>query len=74
MPKSTWKRSRQSSKMSYRFIIADEYKKCLKKFLKRHPDMLKRYAKAIGILEVDPFHPSLRLHKPQGNLEAYILL
>ena len=57
--------------MNYKFIVTDEYKKRLKKFFKRHPEMLKRYAKAIMILEVDPFHPSLRLHKLKGNLEEY---
>ena len=57
--------------MNYKFIITDEYKKRLKKFFKRHPDMIKRYAKAITILEIDPFHPSLRLHKLKGNLQEY---
>ena len=33
--------------------------------------MVKRYAKAITILETDPFHPSLRLHKLKGNLQEY---
>ena len=57
--------------MNYKFIVTDEYKKRLKKFFKRHPDMLKRYVKAITILEIDPFHPSLRLHKLKGNLQEY---
>ena len=57
--------------MNYKFIITDEYKKRLKKFFKRHPDMIKRYAKATTILETDPFHPSLRLHKLKGNLQEY---
>jgi addiction module RelE/StbE family toxin len=57
--------------MNYEFIITDEYKKRLKKFFKRHPDMIKRYEKAITILEIDPFHPSLRIHKLKGNLEEY---
>ena len=57
--------------MNYKFIVTDEYKKRLKKFFKRHPEMLKRYAKAITILEIDPFHPSLRLHKLKGNLQEY---
>lgn len=57
--------------MNYKFIITDEYKKRLKKFFKRHPDMLKRYSKAMMILEADPFHPSLRLHKLKGNLQEY---
>lgn len=57
--------------MNYKFIITDEYEKRLKKFFKRHPDMLKRYSKAVMILELDPFHPSLRLHKLKGNLHEY---
>ena len=57
--------------MNYKFIVTDEYKKRLKKFFKRHPEMLRRYAKAITILEIDPFHPSLRLHKLKGNLQEY---
>jgi len=57
--------------MNYEFIITDEYKKRLKKFFKRHPDMIIRYEKAITILEIDPFHPSLRIHKLKGNLEEY---
>ena len=48
--------------MNYKLVITNEYKKRLKKFLKKHPDMLERYAKCIFILENDPFHPSLRLH------------
>ena len=57
--------------MNYKIIITDAYKKRIKKFLKKHPDMFKRYEKAIAILEVDPFHPSLRLHKLKGNLNEY---
>ncbi|MDY0402766.1 type II toxin-antitoxin system RelE/ParE family toxin [Sulfurovum sp.] len=57
--------------MNYKIIISDAYKKRVTKFLKKHPDMFKRYAKAMSILEVDPFHPSLRLHKLKGNLNEY---
>lgn len=32
---------------------------------------MQRYIKTIEILEVDPFHPSLRLHKLQGQLGDY---
>ena len=52
-------------------MITDTYKKRVKKFLKKHPDMLKRYGKALAIMELDPFHPSLRLHKLKGNLNEY---
>ena len=57
--------------MNYKIIVTDAYKKRVKKFLKRHPDMFNRYAKAMSIMEVDPFHPSLRLHKLKGNLNEY---
>jgi len=57
--------------MTYKITVTDSYKKRVKKFLKKHPDMFDRYAKAITILEVNPFHPSLRLHKLKGNLNEY---
>lgn len=57
--------------MLYKIIRTDEYFKKLKKFIKKHPDILPRYIKTIEILEVDPFHPSLRLHKRQGQLGEY---
>ena len=54
--------------MSYKIIVTDSYLKKLKKFLKKHPDILSRYIKTIEILELNPHHPSLRLHKLQGRL------
>ncbi|AHF01744.1 plasmid stabilization protein [Thiomicrospira aerophila AL3] len=57
--------------MLYKIIRTDEYFRKLKKFIKKHPDILPRYIKTIEILEVDPFHPSLRLHKLQGQLGEY---
>ena len=39
-----------------------------RRFLKRHPDLLERYQKALAVLEQDPFHPSLRLHALAGRL------
>jgi len=57
--------------MNYKIIVSDTYKKRIRKFLKKHPDMFNRYEKALTILEVNPFHPSLRLHKLKGNLNEY---
>ena len=54
--------------MSYEIIITDSYFKKLTKFLKKHPDILQRYIKTIEMLELNPHHPSLRLHKLQGRL------
>ncbi len=57
--------------MSYKIIRTDEYFKKLKKFIKKHPDVLDKYAKTIELLEIDPYHPSLRLHKLKGKLQEY---
>jgi mRNA-degrading endonuclease YafQ of YafQ-DinJ toxin-antitoxin module len=39
--------------------------------MKKHPDLIEKYAKTIELLEIDPFHPSLRLHKLNGKLRLY---
>ncbi|WFE67964.1 type II toxin-antitoxin system RelE/ParE family toxin [Thiomicrospira sp. R3] len=57
--------------MPYKIIRTDEYFKRLTRFIKKHPDVLARYIKTIEILELDPYHPSLRLHKLQGKLNDY---
>ncbi|MES0488898.1 MAG: plasmid stabilization protein [Leptospirales bacterium] len=49
-------------------IYTDTYIKKAKKFVKKHPDMLKQYEKTLLLLEENPYHPSLRLHKLEGNL------
>jgi mRNA-degrading endonuclease YafQ of YafQ-DinJ toxin-antitoxin module len=57
--------------MNYKIIQTEEYFKKLKKFIKKHPQVLDKYIKTIELLEIDPFHPSLRLHKLQGKLRVY---
>ncbi len=57
--------------MNYKIIRTDEYFKKLKKFIKKHPDVLDRYVKTIELLEIDPYHPSLHLHKLKGKLRDY---
>lgn len=54
--------------MSYEILFTQSYLKRLKKFLKKHPDMFDRYEKTMQILQRDPYHPSLRLHKLKGKL------
>lgn len=57
--------------MPYKIIQTESYFKKLTKFIKKHPDVLHRYIKAIELLELDPYHPSLRLHKLKGALNEY---
>jgi len=57
--------------MNYKIIRTDEYFKKLKKFIKKHPEVLPKYIKMIELLEIDPYHTSLRLYKLQGKLRVY---
>jgi mRNA-degrading endonuclease YafQ of YafQ-DinJ toxin-antitoxin module len=49
-------------------IHSDSYKKRVKKFIKKHPDLVVQYEKTLELLELNPYHPSLRLHKLTGKL------
>jgi len=47
----------------YKLIVPYTYQEKSVKFLKHHPELRKQYAKTISLLEQNPYHPSLRLHK-----------
>ncbi|MFB0946133.1 MAG: proteic killer suppression protein [Spirosomataceae bacterium] len=54
-----------------KIVSTKSYERSLKKFKKQHPEMKEQYLKALSLLEIDPYHPSLRLHKLKGNLQEY---
>lgn len=54
-----------------KILTTKNYEKQLQKFKKQHPDLKNQYAITIELLEQNPYHPSLRLHKLQGNLQEY---
>lgn len=54
--------------MIYQIFYTENYNKIAKKFFKMHPNLIKQYQKALELLELNPFHPSLRLHALKGNL------
>lgn len=56
--------------MSYRLIFTAQYEKRARRFLQRHPDLEKQYLKTLQLLELNPHHPSLRLHPLHGKLRA----
>ena len=56
--------------MSYWLIFTDQYTKRAARFLKRHPDLEKQYLKTLQLLELNPHHPSLRLHTLGGKLHS----
>lgn len=49
-------------------IYTESYNKRAAKFIKKHPDLLSQYQKTLELLEMNPQHPSLRLHKLKGKL------
>lgn len=47
----------------FKIIFTESYEKRVKKFLKKHADLLGLYEKTLKLMELNPYHPSLRLHK-----------
>lgn len=56
--------------MTYRLIYPESYVRKAKKFLRKHPEMSSQYQKTLEILELNPYHPSLRLHSLRGRLKG----
>ena len=54
--------------MIFRILYTESYIKKAAKFINRHPDLLLQYEKTLKLLEINPFHPSLRLHRLKGRL------
>jgi len=51
--------------------FAKGYEKKAIKFLKKHTSVYSQYKKTIELLQKNPYHPSLRLHKLQGTMNPY---
>lgn len=56
--------------MTWQLVFTEQYNRRAAKFLKRHPDVESQYAKTLELLELNPHHPSLRLHRLSGRLEG----
>ncbi len=54
--------------MSFSLIYTDAYNRRAARWLKKHPDLRQQYLKTLQLLELNPFHPSLRLHPLSGRL------
>ena len=54
----------------YKLLYPESYIKRARKFLKRHPDLVRQYRKTLELLEINPHHPSLRLHALKGRLQG----
>ena len=56
--------------MTYCLVFTEAYNKRAAKWLKRHPDLRQQYLTTLQLLELNPFHPSLRLHALSGRLQG----
>ncbi len=54
--------------MSFSLIYTDAYNHRAARWLKKHPDLRQQYLQTLQLLELNPFHPSLRLHALSGRL------
>jgi len=56
--------------MSFQLVFTGQYEKRAARFLRRHPELEKQYLKTLQLLEMNPHHPSLRLHPLSGRLQG----
>ena len=54
----------------FKIIYPESYIRRARKFLTRHPELLRQYQKTLELLELNPSHPSLRLHPLRGRLQG----
>lgn len=54
--------------MPYKLVFTDAYMRRAVRFIKRHLELRTQYAKTLALLELNPHHPSLRLHALSGRL------
>jgi mRNA-degrading endonuclease YafQ of YafQ-DinJ toxin-antitoxin module len=56
----------------FRLVFSETYEEKARRFLKKHNELKGQYEKCLRLLELDPFHPSLRLHKfKTSHFEGY---
>ncbi len=55
----------------FKVIFSKSYQRRAIKFFKVHTELISQYEKVVKILEKNPFHPSLRLHKLQPPMQAF---
>ena len=54
--------------MAYNLVMTEHFEEKLAKFLKKHPELINQYWDTMALLEANPYHNSLRLHKLTGKL------
>ena len=54
----------------YTIIFTESYVRRARKFFRKHADILPQYEKCLQLMEINPFHPSLRLHPLHGKMKG----
>lgn len=53
-----------------RILYTESYIRRARRFIKRHPEVVGQYEKTLKLLESNPSHPSLRIHRLGGKLSS----
>ena len=59
--------------MIHTLVFTEQYNRRALRFINRHPELKRPYLKTLQLLEINPFHPSLRLralHEKLQNLHS----
>jgi addiction module RelE/StbE family toxin len=52
-------------------ILDEPFLRILKKWRKKHPELVERFQQKLTLFTNEPFHSSLRTHSLSGNLSGY---
>ncbi len=56
--------------MPYTLIYPNSCIRCVPQIMRKHPGTHSQYRKTLELLELDPYHPSSRLHSLEGRLKG----
>ena len=56
--------------MPYSLVELPCFTRALKRFMRKHPDLVDTVEETLEQLQIDPFEPSLRLHNLSGTLQG----
>ena len=56
--------------MAWQLVFTEQYNRRAARFLRVHPEARGQYVKALKLLEINPHHPSLRMHALKGKLSG----
>ena len=52
-------------------ILNESFLRILKKWRKKHPELVNRFQQKLTLFTDEPFHPSLKTYSLSGNLAGY---